>query len=823
MSAQQLFDESRGYADGWVQSADDLVRGFEHDLNVLRSEGNSAQNSLYDRLLSPEAVGQLSLADDYNVTQRLQTQIDKSSNLLEAEGIGDVDFEPTPLWDSARLPDPVVFDADAFKVPEFNGNAPTVDFGSAPSALAGSAPARPAGFLPVAIPSNFDIDVPSPPEISESINLPDGISLQEHQYDHAPPLLRDARAVVDAPDLAYRTIDINAPEYAQAIVIPTQPKLIDSFTIPAAPVLMGPITLPDAPTITFPAYLTNVDWGVVDDVGEANFRFAFNDEAYQSAMLDEVKAKLMSDLVGGGYGIEAGDEAGLWERARDREAASSGAEVQALARDFASRGFIIPPGAMFGALEGIRAKALDAAATLSRDVALKRADLYVQNRQFTIQQIQALETTLINQHMAVMERVLKAAQVSAQFVVDQYRARLDKARLHVDVIQARVQSFRELVAAEMSKISVYEAQIKAEVVKIDLDKNKISSYVALIGAESARADFDKTKIQNYAALISAESAKISANTQAVENYKARIAAELSKLDADKVSIDLYRAMIDAEQAKDAIDKNKIENYSALIRAESMKVEIDRAKIDLYNSQIRGELAKTEVDKNKLEAYRTQLAGVESTVAVYRLQVQAAEAAVQAERSKVEMWKAEVDGYLATVKAKESEFSGYESRIRGEQAKVQAFGEQVKAHAAIVDAKRVEADIKNLEVRSYAESASIALRVFEAELAANKSANDLLSRADENAVRALGAKVNAYQVGVSAAGKLADTNLDQSRLMLQSKLDASKIMLQSMIASIDTGLKYTTMEFDSKQKMVDMYKDMITAALGGLNSIASISE
>lgn len=820
MSAQQLFDSSRTYANDWVKSADNLVDSLSNDIDRTEIYGRWDSDDL---TIAARKAAEVALNADYDATEALKSTVDRLDEFTNTDGIGDVQFVEAPAWDAGSMPAAVKFDPDQFKVPEFTGTAPTVDFGTAPSALTGSAPARPEGFSPVEIPRNFDIDVPNAPKISDSINFPDEISLQEHKYDYAPPLLREEWSAVDAPDLVYQPIDINAPEYAQAIIMPTQPKITESFSIPSAPVPVGPITLPDAPTITFPAYLTNVDWGMADDIGEANFKFSFNDEAYQSAMLDEVKAKLMHDMAYGGYGIEEDDEAGLWERAREREASTAESEVQAVTRDFAARGFMIPPGSLFGAIEGIRAKAMSAAATLSREVALKRSDLYVQNRQFTIQQVQALETTLINQHMAVMERILKAAQVSAQFVADQYRARLDKASLHVDVIQARVQSFRELVAAEMSKINVYEAQIKAEVVKVDLDKNKISSYVALIGAESAKADFDKTKIQNYAALISAESAKISANTQAVENYKARISAELSKLDADKVSIDLYRAMIDAEQAKDAIDKNKIENYSALIRAESMKVEIDRAKIDLYNSQIKGELAKTEVDKNKLEAYRTQLAGVEATVAVYRLQVQAAEAAVQAERSKVEMWKAEVDGYLATVKAKESEFSGYESRIRGEQAKVQAFGEQVKAHTAMVDAKRVEADIKSLEVKAYSESASVALRAFEAELSANKAANDLLSRSEEVAVRALGAKIDAFRTGVDASGKLASTQLDQSKLVVQSQLDSTKLMLEGMLSGANTLFKYKEMGTQARFKLIDMYKDMISAALGGLNSIASIAE
>lgn len=500
-------------------------------------------------------------------------------------------------------------------------------------------------------------------------------------------------------------VDIGDAPAALTATVPDKPSGLHTvsipnnfdITIPTAPALSGAIDLPSLPTIEFPAYLQAPDWGLVDDVGEASFTFTFNDTAYTSAMLDAVTAKLMADLASGGYGIETADEAGLWQRAQEREASTAEAEMQAVTRDFAARGFMIPPGALFGAIEGIRAKAMSAAATLSREVALKRADLYVQNRQFTIQQVQALETVLLNQHMAIMERVLRAAQVSAQFMVDQYRARLDKARLGIDLIQAKVQAFKEQVATE-----------------------------------------------------------------------------------------------------------------------ALKVEI-------YNAQIRSELAKTEVDKNKLDAYRAQLAGIESTVGVYRLQVQAAEAAIQAERSKVEVWRAEVDGFLAVVKAKESEFSGYEARIRGEQAKVQLFSEQVRAHTSLVESKRVEADIKVAEVRAYNDAATVALRAFEAELSANKAANDLLSRSEEVAVRALAAKADAYRTGVDAAGKLSATQIDQSRLVTQSKLDAAKLMLDATLAELNADFKATGFVVESQQKLVDMYKDMIGAALGGLNSIASIAE
>lgn len=567
----------------------------------------------------------------------------------------------------------------------------------------------------VALPSNYDATAKLADLVGRASDFLETNGIGEREFIEAPgwdasklpkavEFNADAFKIDDfkeeAPAIDFgeapTPITDTAPQKPSAIKDIEVPSQFDVL-LPDEPILDAAINLPPTPTIQMPSSLLNLDWGLVDDVGDASFAFTFNDQPYTSAMLDAVTAKLMADLANGGYGIEPGDESGLWERARDREASAAEAEMIAISRDFAARGFTSPPGALFGALEGIRAKAVATAATLSREVALKRADLYVQNRQFTIQQVKELESVLLNQHMAIMERVLRAAQVSAQFVADQYRARLDKARLGIDVIQARVQAFRDLVAAEVSKV------------------------------------------------------------------------------------------------------------------------------EIYNAQIRSELAKIEIDKNKVNNYRARLAGVEATVSVYRLQVQAAEAAIQAERSKVELWKSEVDGYMATVKAKEAEFSGYEARIRGEQAKVQVFSEQVRAHTSLVGAKRVEADIKAIEVKANNDAATLALRAFEAELAANKSANDLVARSEEMAVRAIGVRADAYRTGVDAAGKLSSTYIDQSRLVVQSKLDSAKLLLDATLAEITSDFKATGFVVESQQKLVDMYKDMIGAALGGLNSIASISE
>ena len=72
--------------------------------------------------------------------------------------------------------------------------------------------------------------------------------------------------------------------------------------------------------------------------------FSFNEAAYESALLDAQKAKLLDNLTNGGYGIEADDEVALFNRARDREVENALTRVDEVGRNMAARGFPLPPG-----------------------------------------------------------------------------------------------------------------------------------------------------------------------------------------------------------------------------------------------------------------------------------------------------------------------------------------------------------------------------------------------------------------------------------------------------------------------------------------------
>lgn len=610
MAAAEIISSSRSYADSWVRRADQLVDRL----------GNFS-NDRFPAFIQIPNWDELQPGDG-TFTANLLSLIDGSK--IGGDGIGNVSFEPTPVFHDGDFRDVPVFEAGAFQVPELTAQAPSINIGAAPAPLVAHVPVVPV-LNPVAIPTAPTLSIPAPVEIGTTLYLP------------------------------------------------------------------------AVPTIDMPASLATVDYDFVEAVPDAAFSFEFQEVAYQSAMADSLKAKLMADLLNGGYGIEPGDEAALWERARDREGEAASAELQAVERDFASRGFMMPPGAMFGAMEGIRAKALGTAAGLSRDVALKRADLYAENRRFTIEQVRSVEELMLNQHMAAMERVLRAAQVSAQYVMELFRARVEKSKLKLEAIQARAQAFRDAVAAEAQKVELYRAQLQAE---------------------------------------------------------------LSKLQVDQSRVDLYRA---------------------------------------------------------------RLSGVETLANIYRAQVGAAEAAINAERSKVETYKAEVDGFMATVKAKESEFSGYEARIRGEHAKVQLFSEQVRAHSVQADAKRTEAEIKSLEVKSYAEASGVALRKFEMELRAVAEKNGVLQHADEARLRAFMARLDGLKAQIGGATSYAQVGTHEEIQRINARLDAARLSVEATKAQLSLGLETDKFRLSAAASAVSVYKDMVVGALGSLNSIASLSE
>ena len=444
----------------------------------------------------------------------------------------------------------------------------------------------------------------------------------------------------------------NAP-HLNPVSIPSAPTL----NIPAPVEVSTTINLPAVPTIDLPPALTSLDFSFVAAVPDAAFTFQFDEVAYNSVMLDEVKGKLLHDLQNGGYGIEPGDEVSLWERAREREAELASQELDTITRDFASRGFLLPPGALFAATEGIRAKTLAGAASLSRDVALKRADLLVQNRQFTIQQVREVEALLVNMHMAAMERVLRAAQISAQFAAELFRARLDKAKLRLEAIQTQAQTFRDAVAAEAQKVEIYRAQLQAELSKMEIDKNRVELYRAKLSGVEMLANIYRIQVQAAEAAINAERSK-------VETYKAEIDGYLALVRAKESEFSGYEARLRGEQTKVQLFSEQVRAYTAQADAKKTQADVKALEVRAYSEAMEAAIRRFEAEvravaeKNgvlqkadeaklraftaKMDALKARLAGAESYAQVgINEEVQRTRNRLEASRLAVDATKAKI--------------------------------------------------------------------------------------------------------------------------------------------------------------------------------------
>lgn len=158
---------------------------------------------------------------------------------------------------------------------------------------------------------------------------------------------------------------------------------------------------------------------------------------------DEATNWLVNTITLGGTGINPAVEDQIWQRDRDRVIADGlRAESQAQ-NEFAMRGFSLPVGALASRLQQIRFEQLSKTQEQSRDVAIKQADIEIENIRFAVDQ--AIKSRLAAMQAAVdyiralMNGVDTAARVASINVdakaramsatADLYRARLTRDEL----------------------------------------------------------------------------------------------------------------------------------------------------------------------------------------------------------------------------------------------------------------------------------------------------------------------------------------------------------------------------------------------------------
>lgn len=442
-----------------------------------------------------------------------------------------------------------------------------------------------------------------------------------------------------APDASLPAAPSDAPEF-NAPLIPDAPV----FTMPAVPTFEN-VVLPTLPAYTIPAYTPVFP---DDDITEVTSTFNFNEVEYQSDMLDDVRMKLINDLVNGGYGIDTADEQALWQRARERESLNAETAVQEATSAFAARGFPVPPGALLALIEGAQQQAMEKISSIGREIALKRADMYVENRKFTIQQAIAVEQMLITYFGYKMERALNVAKYTAQFGIDifntvvaRYNARLEGTKVtaqvyetqlraalaHLEAYKTEVEGARLSVEVQKLYADVYNTQLEGVKAYVNIYQTQMEAAKVYAQIEGLRLDAFRTQIDGYTALVGAKSAEFGM-------YKTRIEGETAKLDSYKVSVDAYNSQVAAYATSTSAKKTIVDAQTSVA---SLQLDTYKTQIAAYGEDLRA----SQLSLNStLEKYRADVmlfkafvdSSVSSTTAV--IEIQKGNAQISLDRSRI---------------------------------------------------------------------------------------------------------------------------------------------------------------------------------------------
>ena len=462
------------------------------------------------------------------------------------------------------------------------------------------------------------------------------------------------------------TFDVEAP----VLNFPTTPNL----TIGAAPALpeVRDVAMPDAPTIVLPdapeflALQTHTFGGInlhedwldkLDEIPTLSIMqpvpFSYSPGAkYASQLLDNLKATLNARIQGG-TGLTPAVEQAIWDRSRDRETVLALAREQEVLRGAEALGFALPSGVMAGQLADARREYHDKLSGLSRDIAIKQAEMEQANLQQATTLALQLETTLLDDCYKLEMLAFETAKTAADNAIAAHNA--------------AIEHFKALLAGYQAYAAAYDTVIKAEL-------NKVEVFKALLSAEETKANINRALVERFKAEIDGAMAAVQIYQARVGAAKTLVELEGTRIQAGAEQVKAFVATVNAETAK-------ADMYRAAVGAEGTKVEAFRALTGAYAAKVGAQAEKARVEIAKLGA-RVQAKGLEWDG--WKAQLSAATAEVEAAARKSSVI---VDGYRIGATAAEAQAGAYMRRWEADIKQYEA-GKSITLQAAKINTDSV---------------------------------------------------------------------------------------------------------------------------------------
>lgn len=473
------------------------------------------------------------------------------------------------------------------------------------------------------------IAAPTLPELPTTPTLP---SVEFVEPTGKPTPFTESLGSVAIDDMTLEMPDLNfgvAPtlNIGQAPALPE----VREVAVPDAP----EVVLPDIPTFlalqthTFGGINLREEWlDKLDDIPELSILqpapFSFTPNArYASQLLDNLKARL-NERIQGGTGLTAADEAAIFGRALDRETKVALAREQEVMRAAEAMGFPLPSGALAGQLADARREYHEKLSGLSRDIAIKQAELAQANMQQATDLALRLEGTLLEDAYKMEVLAIDAAKAVAQNAIDVHNAAVEHYKALLAGYQAYANAYDTVIKAELNKVEVFKALLSAEQTKADINKSLVDRYKAEIEGRMAAVEIYKARVSAAQTLVELERTRIQAGAEQVRAFVATVNAETAKAD-------LYKATISAEGTKAEAFGALTRAYGSKVGAQAEKARAEVAKFqalisakglewDGWKAQVAAQTAKVDAAARQsnimMDGYRVASAALESKAGMF---------------------------------------------------------------------------------------------------------------------------------------------------------------------------------------------------------------
>lgn len=452
------------------------------------------------------------------------------------------------------------------------------------------------------------------------------------------------------------TVDFDAPDLPDRD-IPDIPDTIDLPSVPTFHTLAQIIPR----TLSFPSYDEVIP--DFDGLTPPNATVDFTEDGYSSTVRDAVRDQLYNVLSGVrriGIPESVWDE--LENAAADKINQDTDRLIDEATNEHFRRGWTQPGGALNKSIQSARFAGQQARTSVTKELLVKRAEQEVENMKYYTAQAIAYEQVFTALYNAIMDRRLRAAEATLNFLyrgfeaqVAFYEAKLAKVRLAAEVFEAKIR-------AELLKLEEDKFRLETNKLLVEQDLGQVQLYVAQVEAAKKTIELYESKVRAVATQIEGDRSKVAI-------FAEEVRAKGIEVDAWAKQWEGYRARIDGERAKVDIFRAENEAYVADVQAYRGKVEAELARVEADSRRADTELKKMEAD------VRRYTAQIEARVKQIDAEVELAKLPYLAHTSQAEWWRSQAAAYEAQYKA-EVEQAKATATIALEGARIEA--EQIRA-------------------------------------------------------------------------------------------------------------------------------------------------